>query len=186
MLSSRTPRQAALLTALLLVAACRPHAPVPVVTAPKPEQPLSVPVAQWSGVHPAVLALVEDNRYTAADALLLQFVRDSDQSVHADRARWWRALLRADQRAGSGDVSVAFAQMDSLLAAPVDPEVRGEVMLVRRSLGAIDSLRRAEVRRRTQATQLAADRSDDLKSARDSMARLSAEIERLRRRLSAP
>ncbi len=171
---------------LLLLVACRPQVPVPVTTAPEPEKPVVSPIQRWSGVQSSVLSLVGENRYTAADALLQQFARESGRTAEGDRARWWRALLRADQRAGSGDVSVALSQMDSLLGETVVQEVRGEVMLVRRSMATIDSLRRMEVRRRTQATQLASERSDELRAARDSMAKLSAEIERLRRRLSAP
>jgi len=180
------PRAAALLTALVLLAACRQRAPVAVTTAPEPQKPVIVPVSRWSGVAPAVIKLVDEDRYTAADALLQQFVREHGPTAESDRARWWRAMIRADQRAAAGDLSIAFSLMDSLLGATIAPEVRGEVTLVRRSLAAVDSLRRAEIRRRTQATQTAATRDDELKTARDSIGKLATEIERLRRRLSAP
>ena len=94
--------------------------------------------------------------------------------------------MRVDSRANSGDATVALAQIDSLLTDSVATEVRTEAVLTRRNIIAIDSLRRAEVRRRAQVTQLASDRLDELKVTRDSVAKLNAEIDRLKRRLRAP
>lgn len=93
--------------------------------------------------------------------------------------------MRVDARANTGDATIAIAQIDSLLADSLAIEVRAEAVLIRRNINAIDSLRRAEVRRRVQTTQLASDRLDELKVARDSLTRLNAEITRLKRRLKA-
>ena len=77
-------------------------------------------------------------------------------------------------------------QIDSLLADSISIDIRTEALMMRRSINTIDSLRRVELRRRLQATQLANERLDELKSARDSVTKLAAEINRLRRRLRAP
>lgn len=169
--------------AALALASCRSTAPV--VAPPVAPPPLPTPsvTSQWVALQGAVLTLVAENRAAAADSTLQQFAREYPRTIEGDRARWWRALLRADQRAAAGDPTVAIAQIDSLLTDSLAQEIRAEVTIIRRNYLAIDSVRRAEVRRRTQATQTATDRLDELKTARDSIGKLQAEIDRLRRRL---
>lgn len=179
--SVRTPRLLVALAALL--SACRGSAPVSAATLPPPTLPVPRVSSEWLAMQVAVLALTADNRTAAADSSLSQFMRDFARTPEGDRARWWRTLIRADNRVGNGDAAIALAQVDSLLADSITTEVRTEALLMRRALGAIDSLRRAEVRRRVQATQLAGERLDEIKAARDSMTKLQAEIQRLRKRL---
>lgn len=172
-------------TAVALIAACRGTAPVMPAPLPPPTLPTPRVASEWRATQAVVLELFADNRAAAADSTLLHFARTFARTPEGDRARWWRTLMRADPRAASGDVAVAIAQIDSLLADLITTDVRTEAVLVRRTISSIDSLRRAEVRRRAQATQLAGERLDDVRSARDSMVRLQAEIVRLRRRLRA-
>ena len=179
----RSPRLLVALAALL--SACRGSAPVPVATLPPPTLPVAPVGSEWLATQKAVLALAAENKSVAADSTLTQFMRDFARTPEGDRARWWRVLLRADPRFNGGDsgIGIAIAELDSLLADSITTEVRAEAVMVRRTVGAIDSLRRAEFRRRAQATQLAGERLDELKAARDSMTRLQAEIMRLRKRL---
>lgn len=175
------------LTASLSVAACRATAPVIQEVAPPPALPVPTVAAKWIVLQGAVLGLVSENRNTAAESALVRFSRDYPRTPEGDRARWWRALMRVDLRiASGGDPTTAITQLDSLLSDSLATDVRAEASLFRRNLAAVDSVRRAEGRRRVQATQLATDRLDELKSARDSMSKLSAEIDRLRRRLRSP
>jgi hypothetical protein len=172
-----------LLAGSALLASCRTAAPIVPAVLPPPALPAPSVMSQWVATQSMVLALIAENRLTAADSSLLQFARANARTSEGDRARWWRTLMRVDARTINGDATVALAQIDSLLTDSLAIEVRAEAVLMRRSLNTVDSVRKAEVRRRTQATQLATDRLDELKIARDSMARLGAEIERLKRRL---
>ncbi|MES3034016.1 MAG: hypothetical protein V4813_08460 [Gemmatimonadota bacterium] len=167
----------------ILLSACRSTAPIPAATLPPPELPVPRVRSEWLATQAAVMALTNENKGAAADSSLTQFMRDFAHTLEGDRAYWWRTLMRADPRIGTGDAAVALAQVDSLLADSISTEVRAEALLMRRTIGAIDSLRRGEVRRRTQATQLAGERLDELKVARDSLTKLQAEIQRLRKRL---
>lgn len=182
---ARPYRLLSMLVALL--AGCRSAAaPIP-VAAPEPVATAAPTAsAQWMRMQSSVLTMVGESRTAAADSLLSQFARDFANTPEGDRARWWRTLMRADPRSVGADPTVAIAQIDSLLADSLATEVRAEAVLIRRTITTIDSLRRFEVRRRVQATQLAGDRLDELKVARDSLAKLTSEIDRLRRRLRAP
>ena len=177
---------ALLTTCAAMLVACRGHTPVVPAVLPPPPLPVPSITSQWVATQSAVLQLVLENRPVQAESSLTVFSRDNPHTPEGDRARWWRTLMRVDSRANSGDATVALAQIDSLLTDSVATEVRAEAVLMRRNINAIDSLRRAEVRRRVQATQLATDRLDELKFARDSMSKLAAEIDRLKRRLRAP
>jgi hypothetical protein len=169
-----------------LLASCRSAAPVlPVIQLP-PALPTPSVNSRWVALQTTVLGLIAENRSSAADSSLLQFSKDHARTTEGDRARWWRTLMRADPRSTNGDPAVSIAHLDSLLADSIAIEIRAEAVLMRRTVITIDSLRRAEVRRRTQATQLATDRLDEIKVARDSVTKLLSEIERLRRRLRAP
>jgi len=182
----RTPRLllAALATAAIL-AACRGTAPMMARPLPPPPLPQPRVSSEWLVTQSVVLDFFAANRPAAAESTLLQFSRTFTRTPEGDRARWWRTLMRADPRGTIGDGTVTLAQIDSLLSDSITTEVRTEAVLMRRTISTIDSLRRAEVRRRTQATQLAGERLDEVKATRDSMARLQAEIVRLRRRLRA-
>ncbi len=184
-----TPRirpAALLLLTVALAAACRRNAALPNVVPPPPPLPVPSVSSQWLGLQSIVLGFVAENRPAAADSSLVQFARTYARTPEGDRARWWRALMRVDARSASGDATLALVQLDSLLADSIALDVRTEAVLMRRSLNAIDSLRKAEGRRRVQATQLATDRGDELKLTRDSIAKLNTEIQRLKRRLGAP
>jgi hypothetical protein len=169
-----------------LLSACRGSAPVVAAVLPPPALPAPSIPSQWRATQSMVLQLVLENRPAQAESSLTQFSRDNPRTPEGDRARWWRTLMRVDARANSGDATVALAQIDSLLTDSVSTDVRAEALMMRRNLNALDSLRRAESRRRVQAIQLATDRLDELKLARDSMSKLNAEIDRLKRRLRAP
>ncbi len=170
-------------TTIALVAACRGTAPVVVAPLPPPALPTPRVSSEWLATQAVVLELFADNKTAAADSTLLQFTRTFARTAEGDRARWWRTLMRADPRSATGDVAIAIAQIDSLLADSIATEVRAEAVMMRRTVHSIDSLRRAEVRRRVQATQLAGERLDEVKIARDSLTKLGKEIERLKRRL---
>jgi hypothetical protein len=175
------------ITALvLLVAACRAGAPIAPAILPPPTLPAPSVTSQWVSMQATVNGLVAENRAAAAESSLAQFARDFPRTPEGDRARWWRTLMRTDPRVTSGDAALAIVQIDSLLADSIALEIRAEAVLLKRNIAAIDSVRRTEARRRAQATQLAADRLDELKTVRDSMSKLTSEIERLRRRLRAP
>lgn len=170
----------------LALSACRHQTPVANLVLPPPPLPTPRVESLWIAAQTAALALVAENRPAAADSVLLRFAREYPRTPEGDRARWWRALMRADARIANGDVTSGLTQVDSLLSESVSLDVRTEAGLFRRSVSAVDSLRRLELRRRTAATQSATDRLDEVKTARDSVAKLLTEIDRLRRRLRAP
>ncbi len=182
-MTSPVRQRALLMIAVAALTSCRGSAPVIPAILPPPSLPAPSVSSQWIATQSTVLSLVAENRAAAAESSLLNFSRVNARTPEGDRARWWRTLMRADARSTTGDATVAIAQIDSLLSDSIAIEVRAEAVLMRRSINAIDSLRRAEVRRRVQAAQVATDRLDELKVVRDSLAKANTEIERLRRRL---
>jgi hypothetical protein len=170
----------------LAVAACRPPAPViPAVVAP-PVAPAPSPAAIWGAVQANTLAALVEGKVTFADSMLLTFARTRPGTLEGARALWWRVLMRTDPTLGISGVPQALAQLDSLLADTLVNEVRSEGAMLRRGLVQVDSARRADIRRQRETARATAERQDELRAMRDSMAKLVTEVERLRRRLRAP
>lgn len=168
----------------LVLIGCRSAQPVLSPVQPPPPIPVASVTSRWLALQSTVNGWILESRMGAADSALLQFVRENPRTPEGDRARWWRALVRAD---GRTEATASLAQIDSLLTnTAISLDVRTEVLMIRRILTVVDSERRGELRRRVQATQLAGDRLEELRITRDSVAKLNAEITRLRRRLSAP
>jgi len=171
------------LASAVALASCRTtQHPTTEAVVPPPLQSPSVALV-WASTQTSVYALLVDSRIPSADSALLQFARAYARTPEGVRARWWRTLLRVD---ASAEPASMLLQLDSLLADSIPTDIRVEALLMRHSITTLDSLRRLELRRRLQATQLATERMDELKSARDSVAKLAAEVDRLRQRLRAP
>jgi hypothetical protein len=183
-----TRLRVALLGALLTTAvtACRTTKPVIPVDLPPPEPPKPTPAALWGAVQANALAALTEGKVAQADSTLLSFARAHAGTLEAGRALWWRVLMRTDPASGLAGVAQSLAQLDTLLADSLVPEVRSEALMLRRGVAQVDSARRAEVRKSRDATRAMADRQEEVRALRDSMARLTSEIERLRRRLRVP
>lgn len=185
-MTSRTPWCLAV-AAALLAGACRPPrpAPAPVVAGPAVPTPPTA-AARWARSWTQVESLLSESRFAAADSVLVAYVRSAPPGGLLARAQLWRVLLKLEPRSTGGDMAGALALLDSIVADSAMRDVRAEGLLLRRGLAATDSLRRLELRRRAAATQQASERAEELRVARDSLARLSAELQRLTRRLRSP
>lgn len=184
-MTPRTPIRLLVLAGALL--GCRHRTPE---ASPTPDAPAAPPAPtaaeRWTSARTQVESLLTEGRVAGADSVLVAYTRAVAPADAAPALRW-RVLLRLDPRASNGDLAPTIALLDSLLADTTAPRgLRPEGTLLRRGLAAADSLRRLEGRRRVQATQQATERADELRTTRDSLAKLAAEIERLKRRLRAP
>jgi hypothetical protein len=181
----RLPLRPLVVATLLL--GCRRAAPSASPAAGAPLVPAVPTGAQrWEATRRQVESLVAEGRIAGADSALVAHLRATSDSEAIAAVRW-RVLLRLEPRAAGGDLGPAVTLLDSLLAdTAAHRALRPEATLLRRGLAAADSLRRLEGRRRQQATQQAGDRADELRTTRDSLQKLAAEIERLKRRLRAP
>ncbi len=170
-----------------VVLGCR-HRAAPDVPPTTPPVAPAPPTAadRWATARTQVESLVAEGRVTGADSVLAAYQRAVAPRDAAPAMRW-RVLLRLEPRASGGDLGPTIALLDTLLAdSAASRGLRTEGVLLRRGLAAADSLRRLEGRRRLQATQQATERADELRVTRDSLAKLAAEIDRLKRRLRAP
>ena len=175
------------LAVLSVLVGCRRAAtPAPTAAGAIPAPVAPSAGARWEATRRQVESLVAEGRGAGADSTLVAFLRATPDS-DATAAMRWRILLRLDPRTSGGDLAPAVTLLDSLLAdSTAHRGLRPEAALLRRGLAAADSLRRLEGRRRSQAVQQAGDRADEVRAVRDSLQKLAAEIERLKRRLRAP
>jgi hypothetical protein len=127
-------------------------------------------------------------RFQDADVALADFARRHGSSAEAREALYWRGLMRLDPAHPSGPASAVTA-FDAYLASGGVLPRRDEAAALRRLAARLDSL--GGIRARSAAAGASADRADaskeeELKKVRQELKATQEELDRIKRRLSAP
>ena len=158
------------------------------------------PRRAWTAALAAASTYAAENQFDAADSVLRGFVDAHPASPDTLDALFWRALYRADP-ANPADSSATDAQalVDRYLAAGGPQRMRYEALALRRFTELrlrpvevrVDTVRvvdTAAVRAAVVREVTARDRvhDEEMQILRDSLARATGELERIRRRLARP
>jgi hypothetical protein len=171
--------------AFAIFAACVPPKPV---EAPAPTRALPRVLVE-------VQAAAAAGRYSEADFRLETFAQEFPGSGEASEALYWRALLKLDPANREASVRDALALLDAYLKAEGAHPHQAEVATLSRMAAQRESLTRDLEAAREAATKAAAavpppvvvpKPDEDVAKLRDSLARTTAELERIKRRLTAP
>jgi hypothetical protein len=184
---NRRWRLVALAVVVSIGAACTPRAPLP-----------RLPRRALAGALAAAELEVSAGRYVAADSILADFAATHATSGDTLNVLFWRALYLLDPANPTpGAPASALTLIDRYLAADATQDQRTEAQVLRRvaafrvapppvrrdTVLALDTAAlRAAVARETEARDRA--RDDESRALRDSLARTTAELERIRRRLA--
>ncbi len=175
------------LTAALLLAAigCRAKpqpvvAPAPVIALPAPP-----PVSMWPTTLADILRDAEAGQYDAADRRLTQHALDNPGTADGAESDFWRAMLKADPANPVRTVRERMALLDAYLAAtPVVPARHLEASIMRRLLDMVDSTGAVLTTVRASAETRQRTRDEEIKRLTDELDRTTAELERIRKRLT--
>lgn len=181
-------RRLSLVALVVLVAAC----------ASRPLAPRSR--RAWAAALASAEGYAAENQFAQADSVLRSFVYLHPTAPDTLDALFWRALYAADPaNADSAGLDTAFALVDRYLAATGPQLRRYEAQLARRFAELrrrppevrVDTVRvvdtaavRAGIAREVAARDRL--REEDAQKLRDSLNRVTAELERIRRRLARP
>jgi hypothetical protein len=158
---------------------------------------------------PATLSLaqfrVSEGKFDEADSVLVQFDRLYPKSPEAIESRYWRALVRMDPSNPRASVAGAMASLDAYVADPRAKEHLRDAAAIRRVAAQLDTLNKMVLASqsgaitttgRSQASDLRVDvtrpvadpsPSDlEIKRLKDELAKATAELERIRKRLAQP
>lgn len=151
----------------------------------------------WLTTLTAAQAAVANGRYGEADQLLTRYAARYAGEPQTRQAAYWRALFRLDPANDSGGPLLAAYELDRYLADSAATEYRVQALVLRRVALAADSARRALAAAEVAllaAQQPPADTVNpreqalraDVARLTDSLARTTAELDRIKRRLATP
>jgi hypothetical protein len=150
----------------------------------------------WNATLDSAKRLALDSNYAAADSLLQTFSRDRTGSAEANEATFWRGVFLLGPASRGGNVHGAAQAFEDYLGSGAVPH-HAEAALLQRSAHVIDSLEQARSLDSVPAVHLVV--ADDstkstareqelmstVKQLQDSLNKTTAELDRIKRRLSA-
>jgi hypothetical protein len=175
---------AALLAAAAAAGACS-HQRRPSVTTAEPAPPVPIVAPPWPATLDSVRTAIDERRYGDAERILAAFSATHSGSPDVAESEFWRALVLADPANTSATPSAALGALDTYLARGPESPHYVKALVIRRLITTGDSLRTAAVA----AARAAADardraRDDEMQKLRDSLAATTAELDRIKRRLT--
>lgn len=178
----RQLRIVAALAASLTVGACASTGQVSHPGSPTPEA--------WGAVLNAADRFANAGRHAAADSALVAFARAHPGTRAAEEIVFWRALYKLDPRSSAATRAEGRALMESYAASANASWYRGQANVLRFIAREIADAEQNG----SDSTLVAGDTTSGGIAARDrvirtqraEIARLNAELERIKRRLAAP
>jgi hypothetical protein len=158
----------------------------------------ATPPAAMDGQLTATLQQAEAettlSRYGVADRLLAAFAETHANTPEAVETQYWRALFKLDPANQTATPRDAIVLLDGYLGASVTIAHRGSASGLRRAAVALDRTQpvvaASPAPQATPAAGSAApadkSRDEEVQRLRDELAKATAELERIRRRLSQP
>ena len=168
----------------------------------------------WNNAVNDAQASASHGDFETADSILTRFARANPGSKEALETAYWRAVFKLDPSNKSASVQDAMALLDGYLADKRPHQHGVEATTLRRAAGQLDALNKLAANASTQAKDAtttaanakgaAADAKADAKAAeanaaatadakdaeikrlKDELAKATAELDRIRKRLSQP
>ena len=148
----------------------------------------------WGALLNTADSLATAGRHAAADSALLDFARRHPGTRAAEEVLFWRALYKLDPRSSAATRAEGRTLMDSYLASESTAWYRGQANVLRHLAREIVLAEQAAEQASGDTTIVITDTSEAGIAARDrvirtqraEIARLNAELERIKRRLATP
>lgn len=148
----------------------------------------------WGALLHTTDNLANAGRHAAADSALLDFARRHPGTRAAEEVLFWRALYKLDPRSSAATRAEGRALMDSYAASDKTAWYRGQANVLRHLAREIVLAEQAAGQASGDTTIVITDTSAAGIAARDrvirtqraEIARLNAELERIKRRLATP
>lgn len=148
----------------------------------------------WGALLNTTDNLASAGRHAAADSALLDFARRHPGTRAADEVLFWRALYKLDPRSSAATRAEGRSLMDAYVASDKTSWYRGQANVLRHLAREIVLAEQAAGQASGDTTIVITDTSAAGIAARDrvirtqraEIARLNAELERIKRRLATP
>ena len=146
--------------------------------------------AAWGAVLNTADMFASAGRHSAADSALLAFAHAHPGTRAAEEVAFWRALYKLDPRSAASTRAEGRVMMESYAASTTTSWYKGQANVLRFLAREIADAEQSE----SDSTIVAGDTTSSGIAARDrvirtqraEIARLNAELERIKRRLASP
>lgn len=151
------------------------------------------PRDEWDATLTSARVLADSGKYDAADKALAEFISLHNGSHEATEAVFWRGLFKVDPSNKSGSLSAGISSLDAYLASDSASWHKSVAIVLRRTAALAQSLKLATTNAQIPATvtpvtdkDAMKSRDEEIASLRDQLAKVNAEMERIKKRLANP
>ena len=148
---------------------------------------------QWDAALGVARTAADSGKYELADQTLASFISSHNGSHEATEAVFWRGLFKVDPNNRNGSLSAGISNLDAYLASDSASWHKSVAVVLRRTAALAQSLKLATtVQQQPTATVPTPDkdamksRDEEIASLRDQLAKVNAELERIKKRLANP
>ncbi|MFN8670337.1 MAG: hypothetical protein U0164_24370 [Gemmatimonadaceae bacterium] len=167
---------------LLAVACQRPAPPPPVVATIAPVA--APPISPWPGTLANALRAAEVGKFDDAEGILSQFSVEHAGTPDGAESDFWRALLKTDPNNRKATPRESMALYDAYLSGGPSMTRYAEAQMLRRFVEVLDSTRTLVATMRASYESRDKGRDDEIRRLNDALDRTTAELERIKRRLT--
>lgn len=174
-----------LLVAAVAAASCtRPAVATPAPPMPVVIAPAAPPISPWPGTLGAALRAAEVGKFDEAEKILTQFSVEHAGTPDGAESDFWRALLKTDPANRDATPRESMALYDAYLGGGTSLPRNAEAVILRRVVESLDSTRTLLHTVRASADAREKARDDEIRRLNDVVDRTTAELERIKRRLT--
>ena len=152
--------------------------------------------SEWDSTIATARVLADSGKYDAADKALADFIALHNGSHEATEAIFWRGLYKVDPNNKNGSLSAGISSFDVYLASDSAIWYTSEAKVLRRTAALAQSLKLASTTAQQATTAGGAtvvpdkdamkSRDEEIASLRDQLAKVNAELDRIKKRLANP
>lgn len=149
---------------------------------------------QWDAALAVARSAADSGKYELADQTLASFISSHNGSHEATEAVFWRGLFKVDPNNRNGSLSAGITSFDAYLASDSAGWHRSVAVVLRRTAALAQSLKLATSTAQQTTTVVGPvtdkdamkSRDEEIASLRDQLAKVNAELERIKKRLANP
>jgi hypothetical protein len=152
---------------------------------------------EWMTTLASAQRAADSGKYDAAEKTLVTFANTHPRTIEAREIAFWRALYLMDPQNKAGSLAAGVSGMDAYLADDSTTWYRAEATILKRTASLAQALKlgsAAAVTATAPATSTSTGvdpatlktRDEEIASLRDQLAKVNAELDRIKKRLANP
>ena len=147
---------------------------------------------QWMTTLSAAQVAADSGKYESAERVLADFAAAHPRTHESRELPFWRALYRLDPNNKNGSLAAGVAGLDAYLGDDSTRWYRPEAVVLRRTAAVAQALKVAASAQATTTTtgpttpDAMKSRDEEIASLRDQLAKVNAELDRIKKRLANP